>query len=69
MRGDQISRTAQQVRARGSDTVHVLFGAWTTPEGRLYRACCGTELGAGRKAALLTTLPVTCGRCAKAGWS
>jgi hypothetical protein len=65
--GDEISRTARQVRSlfRNPKAVHQLVGAiWVAGE-REYKTACHKELPTD--AAVLTTARPTCEQCREAG--
>lgn len=59
--GDQIGRTATQVRAHRQTTIHKIRSAgWTTEEGWTFRTVCGEQLTSATR----TTRPATCQHCA-----
>jgi hypothetical protein len=61
---DEVSRTAIQVRAHGSKSIHRVHVTRTTTEGRIYRTACGEEFSNVIHQAVLTTRRADCGRCA-----
>lgn len=63
--GDQIDRTARQVRLR--QAVHLLAGEpLSAPDGRRYRTRCGPTLTAAQ-GAVLTTVHANCWACVPGG--
>lgn len=64
--GDQLDRTARQVRVRNA--VHLLDGQpYTVPDvGRCYRLHCGGTLTAAQGAVLTTDAP-SCWACVPGG--
>jgi hypothetical protein len=64
--GDQITRTARQVRGttRGPRTVHRLVAAVKVPDGRAYRTACHRDLPTQH--AVLTTAKADCAECKEA---
>lgn len=62
--GDQLTRTAVQVRSCFSKTVHDLASReFTAGVGWTYRTACGSEFGNVEKPAVLTTAPADCESC------
>jgi hypothetical protein len=62
--GDQLDRTARQVRDR--NTVHVLALAETGADGRQYRTVCG-RIRHAEQGAVLTTDAPSCWACVPGG--